>query len=255
MTLHRLHVGCCQDSAVRRNSLVTATLRSLQLISVTGAVSPTDMAENIFLFIPNIIGYARIALAIVSFYFMPTNCLIASISYGVSAFLDCLDGHAARMFNQSTKFGAMLDQLTDRCGTMCLLVVLANFYPKYTFLFQLSMAIDIASHWLHLHTSLLSGRDNHKNMDAADNPIMKLYYTNKPVLFTMCVGNEAFYGGLYLLHFTEGPIFLGMGLFKLMTLITGPIAFVKTLVSLLQMKIAAVNLGAIDIRDRSKRAE
>uniref|UniRef100_A0A1S4LEG0 CDP-diacylglycerol--inositol 3-phosphatidyltransferase n=1 Tax=Ixodes scapularis TaxID=6945 RepID=A0A1S4LEG0_IXOSC len=214
------------------------------------------MPENIFLFVPNIIGYSRIVLALISFYFMPTHCLVASICYGVSAFLDCIDGHAARMFNQSTKFGAMLDQLTDRCGTMCLLVVLASFYPRYSFLFMLSMSIDIASHWLHLHTSLLSGRDNHKNMDAADNPIMKLYYTNKPVLFTMCVGNEAFYGGLYLLHFTQGPtLFAGMGIFRLLTGICAPIAVAKTFVSLLQMQIAAVNLGAVDVRERSKRAE
>ncbi|XP_050025335.1 CDP-diacylglycerol--inositol 3-phosphatidyltransferase [Dermacentor andersoni] len=213
------------------------------------------MTENIFLFVPNIIGYGRIILALLSFYFMPTNCLVASICYGVSAFLDCIDGHAARMFNQSTKFGAMLDQLTDRCGTMCLLVILAQFYPSYTFWFQLSMAIDVASHWLHLHTSLLSGKDNHKNLDANDNPIMKLYYTNKPILFTMCVGNEAFYGGLYLLHFTEGPLVLGLGLFRAMTLISAPIAIAKSLVSLLQMQIAAVNLGTIDVTDRSKRTE
>lgn len=40
-----------------------------------------------------------------------------------------------------TKFGAMLDQLTDRCGTMGLLVTLSYFYPKYMFWFQLSMVI------------------------------------------------------------------------------------------------------------------
>lgn len=50
-----------------------------------------------------------------------------------------------------TKFGAMLDMLTDRCATMCLLVNLALLYPSYTFLFQLSMCLDVASHWLHLH--------------------------------------------------------------------------------------------------------
>jgi len=44
----------------------------------------------------------------------------------------------------------MLDQLTDRCATMCLLVVLAIFYPTYTVWFQISIAIDIASHWMHL---------------------------------------------------------------------------------------------------------
>lgn len=49
-----------------------------------------------------------------------------------------------------TKFGAMLDQLTDRCGTMGLLVTLSYFYPSYMFLFQLSMAIDVSCHWLYM---------------------------------------------------------------------------------------------------------
>lgn len=49
----------------------------------------------------------------------------------------------------------MLDQLTDRAATMCLLVVLSHFYPRYMFLFQLSMTIDIVAHWLHLHTWVL----------------------------------------------------------------------------------------------------
>ncbi len=44
-----------------------------------------------------------------------------------------------------------MDMLTDRCATMCLLVNLSLLYPSYTFLFQLSMCLDIASHWLHLH--------------------------------------------------------------------------------------------------------
>lgn len=56
------------------------------------------------------------------------------------------------IFNVGTKFGAMLDQLTDRCGTMGLLVTLSYFYPKYMFWFQLSMAIDVACHWIYLHT-------------------------------------------------------------------------------------------------------
>ncbi|XP_058128971.1 CDP-diacylglycerol--inositol 3-phosphatidyltransferase isoform X2 [Anopheles ziemanni] len=108
--------------------------------------------ENIYLFVPNIIGYARIVLAIVSFYYMPTDYVIASWCYIISVLLDALDGHAARHFNQSTKFGAMLDQLTDRCGTCGLLVTLSYFYPKYMFWFQLSMAIDVACHWFYLHT-------------------------------------------------------------------------------------------------------
>ena len=42
--------------------------------------------------------------------------------FQLSGLLDAVDGHAARLLNQSSKFGAMLDMLTDRCATMCLLV-------------------------------------------------------------------------------------------------------------------------------------
>merc|ERR1711879_32107 len=80
---------------------------------------------------------------------------MAGWCYILSGLLDAFDGHAARELNQSTKFGAMLDMLTDRCATMCLLATLSPFYPKWLFFFQLSMTIDISCHWIHLHTSLL----------------------------------------------------------------------------------------------------
>lgn len=186
---------------------------------------------------------------------MRTDYITASVCYVVSAFVDCLDGYAARALNQATKFGAMLDQLTDRCTTMCLLVTLSVLYPEYTFLFQMSMAIDIASHWLHLHTSLLSGRENHKILDSTENPIMRVYYTSKPILFFMCAGNEMFYSGLYLTYFNDGPIcpVVNVGLFKLVTAISFPVAFAKALLSLLQMRIAATKLGAIDVRERAAK--
>ncbi|KTG34482.1 hypothetical protein cypCar_00036090, partial [Cyprinus carpio] len=77
--------------------------------------------ENIFLFVPNLIGYARIVLALISFFLMPCCPGPAVFCYLLSALLDAFDGHAARALNQGTKFGAMLDMLTDRCATMCLL--------------------------------------------------------------------------------------------------------------------------------------
>ena len=101
----------------------------------------TEDTENIFLFVPNLIGYGRIFLALLSFWFMPTNYVAASWCYLLSGFLDAFDGHAARALNQSTKFGAMLDMLTDRCATMCLLATLSTFYPNWLFFFQLSMTI------------------------------------------------------------------------------------------------------------------
>lgn len=219
--------------------------------------------ENVYLFIPNIIGYARIVLAVVSFYFMPTNYIISSWCYIISVLLDALDGHAARKFNQSTKFGAMLDQLTDRCGTMGLLVTLSYFYPKYMFWFQLSMAIDVACHWFYLHTSLLQGKTSHKFIDMNENPIMHIYYTNRTVLGFMCLFNELFYAALYLLYFTPGPIFLGVPFFKLLAIVSAPVAIVKTLISVIHGVVASVNITTIDTKDRedarkkdqSKRSE
>ena len=49
----------------------------------------------------------------------------------------------------------MLDMLTDRCATMCLLATLGTFYPRWLFFFQLSMTIDISCHWIYLHTTTL----------------------------------------------------------------------------------------------------
>jgi len=53
-------------------------------------------------------GYGRIVLAIMSFYYMPTNYIVSSWCYIISGLLDALDGHAARYFNQS-KFIYVID--------------------------------------------------------------------------------------------------------------------------------------------------
>ncbi|XP_050441933.1 CDP-diacylglycerol--inositol 3-phosphatidyltransferase [Adelges cooleyi] len=209
--------------------------------------------ENIFLFVPNIIGYTRIILALISIYFMPTNYKIACTCYVVSALLDAFDGHAARAFNQSTKFGAILDQLTDRCGTLGLCIALSNFYPKYMFLFQLSCIIDISCHWIYLHSSILQGKTTHKFVDMSENPIMRCYYTSKPVLFFMCLGNELFFASLYLAHFVTGPLIAGHGLFKLLCLISFPIMIVKTGISLLHCYVASINLSIIDVNERKEK--
>ena len=49
-------------------------------------------------------GYARIILAIVAFLFMPTNYIIASWCYVVSALLDAFDGYFARKLNQGNTY-------------------------------------------------------------------------------------------------------------------------------------------------------
>lgn len=207
--------------------------------------------DNVFVFVPNLIGYARVVLAIMSFYFMADRHAAAAACYIVSGFLDALDGHAARLLKQSSKFGAMLDQLTDRCATMCLLACLCSFYPAYMFWFQLSMAIDVSCHWIHLHVTTLRGRDSHKTIDSTQSPILRLYYTSRPVLFFMCGGNELFYSMLYLLHFTEGPTLLfGLGLVRALVWISMPVAVVKSGIAIVQGFGAWKDLGQLDMEER-----
>ncbi|KAI1896344.1 hypothetical protein AGOR_G00093830 [Albula goreensis] len=204
--------------------------------------------ENIFLFVPNLIGYARIVLALLAFYFMPWCPVPAVLCYLLSALLDAFDGHAARALNQSTKFGAMLDMLTDRCATMCLLVNLALLYPSYTFLFQLSMSLDVASHWLHLHSSMMKGASSHKTIDLSGNPILRIYYTSKSVLFVMCMGNELFFCLLYIMyHIEEQNVWL-----QVLLGVCGVICALKSGISLLHLITASRNMAAIDLADREK---
>jgi len=212
------------------------------------------MAENIFLFVPNLIGYARIILAIFSFYYMPFDHVKATIFYVISGFLDAFDGHAARMLNQGTKFGAMLDQLTDRAALMCLLMVLGQLYPRYMLLFQLSCTLDIVAHWIHIWSSMMKGAESHKSVDLSTNPILRIYYTSRPVLFFMCAGNELFYSMLYLTHFTVGPTLLfGWGLWQVLAVISLPVAVVKSAISAVHLYAACVNVAAIDAAERQKQ--
>lgn len=204
--------------------------------------------ENIFLFVPNLIGYARIVLALLSFYLMPCCPWPAVFCYILSALLDAFDGHAARALNQSTKFGAMLDMLTDRCATMCLLVNLSLLYPSYTFLFQLSMSLDISSHWLHLHSTTVKGSASHKTIDLSGNPILRVYYTSKPVLFVMCMGNELFFSLLYILYHIEEPAAWLYWLLGLCAII----CVLKAGISVVHLITASQNMAAMDAAEREK---
>ncbi|KAH9898677.1 CDP-alcohol phosphatidyltransferase-domain-containing protein [Xylariomycetidae sp. FL2044] len=176
---------------------------------VTPAPAPASEVngprENIFLFWPNIIGYSRIVLAIASLYYMPLHPRTCSLLYSVSCLLDALDGYAARYFNQSTKFGAVLDMVTDRCTTSCLLVFLSSAFPRWALIFQGLIAVDFASHYMHMYATLvMAGSDtSHKSVDKSRSWLLNLYYTNKTVLFLCCALNELFFIALYLLSFSS----------------------------------------------------
>lgn len=167
-------------------------------ININGQVAKSpESSENIFLFYPNLIGvlcsrlsglsyliipgYSRIILAIASLYYMPLHPRTCSLLYSISCLLDALDGVAARYFQQSTRFGAVLDMVTDRCTTACLLVFLSSAWPRWALLFQGLISLDLASHYMHMYATLTmagSGQ-SHKKVDQSRSRILHLYYTNK----------------------------------------------------------------------------
>ena len=56
-------------------------------------------------------GYSRVVLAGASLYYMSYHPNLCTLLYSISCLLDAFDGWAARKYNQSTKFGAVLDTL------------------------------------------------------------------------------------------------------------------------------------------------
>lgn len=105
-----------------------------------------------------------------------TCCLL----YSISCALDAVDGVAARRLDQSTRFGAALDMVTDRCTTSCLLVFLASAFPRFAIVFQGLISLDLASHYMHMYATLVmaGSASSHKKVDEGRSWILKQYYSN-----------------------------------------------------------------------------
>jgi CDP-diacylglycerol--inositol 3-phosphatidyltransferase len=117
-------------------------------------------------------------LLVLALYYMPTDPWTCAVLYVTSGLLDAVDGTAARHFDQCSKFGAVLDMVTDRSATTCLMSFLASRYAAWALLFQLLIALDLSSHYMQMYTSLTLGASSHKNVSASANPILRAYYTN-----------------------------------------------------------------------------
>ncbi|KAE8144581.1 phosphatidylinositol synthase [Aspergillus avenaceus] len=164
--------------------------------------------ENVFLFVPNLIGYTRVVFAVASLYYMPLHPRTCSILYSISCLLDALDGASARYLGQSTRFGAVLDMITDRCTTTCLLVFLSSAFPRWSIMFQGLISLDYSSHYIHMYATLAMGgnRMSHKQIDESRPWVLRVYYSNTYVLFTVCTLTELFFIALYLLSFSSPPL-------------------------------------------------
>lgn len=148
-TLPRTHAAMARSTRVSAAAGSVQTANALppseqkELSALSRATARANEAEeNVFLFVPNLIGespclslfmlhiraprmltpsflvrrvgYARIVLAALALIYMKSNPKACTLLYGVSCLLDAADGMAARALGQSSKFGAVLDMVTDR---------------------------------------------------------------------------------------------------------------------------------------------
>ncbi|KAJ1569941.1 CDP-diacylglycerol-inositol 3-phosphatidyltransferase [Nowakowskiella sp. JEL0078] len=222
-------------------------------------------STDVFLFVPNLIGYSRVILGVVGLYLLPTRPLVAMLCYSISALLDAVDGLAARHFHQATQFGSVLDMVTDRSTTSCLLVYLAVQHPAHALIFQLLIALDLSSHYMHMYMSLTQGAKSHKSLSEKDHWLLRTYYNNNKVLFVVCAGDQLFFIALYLLGWAAqrrrlvdlgdggGLVELemleaGLGIVRMIWWVSLPVCVLKQFLNVVQLVRASVGLAKDDAR-------
>jgi len=157
----------------------------------------------ILFYIPNLIGYSRVACTVLACVYAFSNWKIAFIAHAMDHVLDAVDGWAARKFNQCSRFGAVLDMITDRVSTFLWMVILSHLYPDSYLMFFFFGGLDYASHWWQMYSSALSGASTHK---GGDNIILRIYYKAPGVLFCCVAAQEGVMSLWYMEYFAKKEI-------------------------------------------------
>ncbi|CAG7899013.1 unnamed protein product, partial [Brassica rapa] len=214
---------------------------------------------SVYLYIPNIVGYMRVVLNCIAFAVCFSNKTLFSLLYFFSFCCDAVDGWCARKFNQVSTFGAVLDMVTDRVSTACLLVILSQIYrPSLVFLSLL--ALDIASHWLQMYSTFLSGKTSHKDVKDSTSWLFRLYYGNRLFMGYCCVSCEVLYIILFLIaeNHTENlmnVVVESLTQFSPLSLLLALSIFgwsIKQIINVIQMKTAADVCVLYDIEKQHK---
>eukprot|EP01002_Notosolenus_urceolatus_P012323 NODE_4190_length_829_cov_23.174359_g3464_i0.p1 GENE.NODE_4190_length_829_cov_23.174359_g3464_i0~~NODE_4190_length_829_cov_23.174359_g3464_i0.p1 ORF type:complete len:206 (-),score=8.94 NODE_4190_length_829_cov_23.174359_g3464_i0:109-726(-) len=192
------------------------------------------MAINpIWFYLPNLIGYVRIISTAIAFAVAFHHPWWFLVFYTVGFLLDAADGWAARKFRQCTKFGAVLDMVTDRVATNGFLLILShleafNGYTGIMCLLSLN-ALDFGSHWIQMYSSQ---GGTHK---GGINPLLRWYYSNRIALGVLCMGQEFFYLFLYAYNFFPKDNTTWMSILYAGFAVTTPIFALKQIINIIQL--------------------
>ena len=208
----------------------------------------TYSAEDVLLFFPNMIGYARVVFMVLALYYAQSDWKKCLSCYCVAFGGDVVDGWVARRFDQSSSYGGTLDMVTDRVSTAGFLVMLASLMQEHAIYFSLLAVLDIGSHWFHMVS--ISGGAGHKSEEALRerNPILKWYYGIYVLFGYCCVGAEFFYIFLYVYHFTANTTVLKLALY-----VCGPACALKNAINGVQMFSACYAIAENDADVRNAR--
>ncbi|XP_071946428.1 CDP-diacylglycerol--inositol 3-phosphatidyltransferase-like isoform X1 [Antedon mediterranea] len=103
------------------------------------------MVRSVFLYVPNLIGYARLTLLFSSCLFYTRSPMVFLALYSANAVLDVFDGIAARKLNQCSAFGAWFDVVIDNIGRGMLW---SRLYQWGCFIAMLEWLVFVCTHSL-----------------------------------------------------------------------------------------------------------
>ena len=89
------------------------------------------MPLPVVLYVPNLLGYARILLAFWGLHVASFNPWASFYLWILSAFLDLFDGMAARALDQTSSFGVLVDIVADNILRSCVWIATAVADPTY----------------------------------------------------------------------------------------------------------------------------
>jgi CDP-diacylglycerol--inositol 3-phosphatidyltransferase len=158
-------------------------------------VAPRVASKSVWLYVPNLIGYVRVVCILAAaINGTDPGCTRAFfVLYATSYLLDAFDGPAARYLGETSRFGAVLDMVTDRVSTALLLGVLAHEAAAqgqhaYASYWLLLMMLDVGAHWVQTYSAGVVGAASHKELE--DEPSLLTWYYKRTNLFVVCLLNE-----------------------------------------------------------------
>lgn len=152
----------------------------------------TSIKKSPVFFIPNILDYARILFLISVVVIFPIHPWFGIGLYVINSVLDMLDGTLARLLNQQSKLGALLDFSIDRASITILLAGCVWAYPHLFSLFVAVMALDIASHFAICYAGAYNN-GSHLKFISQGSMLLSLFSQKSWIRYLICTSHDTFF--------------------------------------------------------------